>query len=149
MAMVRWDPFQDLIALQDRMNQLFDQTWARSRRERGGGVLEAWSPAVDVYETPEGIVLKADLPGLNKDDIDIQVQDNSVTLKGERRLEKEVEQENYLRVERSYGTFHRTFTLPTAIQSDKIRAVFKDGVLEVNIPKVEEAKPKQIKIEVK
>lgn len=149
MAMVRWDPFQDLIALQDRMNQLFDQTWARSRREREGVVAAAWSPAVDVYETPEGIVLKAELPGLNKEDIDIQIKDNTVTLKGERHVEKDVKQENYLRVERAHGAFHRTFTLPTAIQTEKVRAVFKDGVLELNIPKAEDAKPKQIKIEVK
>lgn len=149
MAMVRWDPFQDLIALQDRMNQLFDQTWARSRREREGVVAAAWSPAVDVYETPEGIVLKVELPGLNKEDIDIQIKDNTVTLKGERHVEKDVKQENYLRVERAHGAFHRTFTLPTAIQTEKVRAVFKDGVLELNIPKAEDAKPKQIKIEVK
>ncbi len=109
----------------------------------------AWSPAVDVYETSEGIVLKAELPGLNKEDIDIQIKDNTVTLKGERHVEKDVKEENYLRVERAYGAFHRTFTLPTAIQTEKVRAVFKDGVLELNIPKAEDAKPKQIKIEVK
>ncbi|MEA3509232.1 MAG: Hsp20/alpha crystallin family protein [candidate division NC10 bacterium] len=149
MAVVRWDPFQDLITLQDRMNQIFEQTLARSRGDREGVVASAWSPPVDIYETAESLVLRAELPGLSKENIDIQVRDNRLTLKGERRHEKEVKQENYLRVERAYGTFQRAFALPTDIQPDKIRATFKDGVLEVKIPKAEAAKPKHIKVEVK
>ncbi|MFQ5532316.1 MAG: Hsp20/alpha crystallin family protein [Candidatus Methylomirabilales bacterium] len=149
MAITRWDPFHDLISLQERMNRLFDQTMARSRGEKEGMVGSSWAPAVDIYETADSVVLNAELPGLSKDDIDIQVRDNVLTLKGERRLEREVKQENYLRVERAYGSFQRAFTLPASIQADKIRAVFKNGVLEVSIPKVAEAKPKQIKIEVK
>lgn len=149
MAIVRWDPFQDLISLQERMNRLFDQTVARPRGEHEGLNAGSWSPPVDIYETAESIVLKAELPGLSKDDVDIQVRDNALILKGERTMKKEVREENYLRVERAYGSFQRAFTLPTAIQADKIRAVFKEGVLEVIIPKAEEAKPKQIKIEVK
>ena len=149
MAIVRWDPFQDLISLQERMNRLFEQTLDRSRGEREGMVAGTWAPAVDIYETPDSIVLQAELPGLSKDDIDIQVRDNVLTLKGERRSEKEVKEGNYLRVERAYGGFQRAFTLPAAVQADKIRAVFKDGVLDVSIPKAEEAKPKQIKIDVK
>jgi len=149
MAIVRWNPFQDLVSLQERMNRLFEQTLDRSRGEREVMVAGAWAPAVDIYETPESIVLQAELPGLGKDDIDIQVRDNVLTLKGERRSEKEVKEGNYLRVERAYGGFQRAFTLPAAVQADKIRAVFKDGVLDVSIPKAEEAKPKQIKIEVK
>jgi len=149
MAIVRWDPFQDLISLQERMNRLFEQTLDHSRGEREGMVAGTWAPAVDIYETPDSIVLQAELPGLSKDDIDIQVRDNVLTLKGERRSEKEVKEGNYLRVERAYGGFQRAFTLPAAVQADKIRAVFKDGVLDVSIPKVEEAKPKQIKIDVK
>ena len=149
MAIVRWDPFQDLISLQERMNRLFEQTLDRSRGEREGMVPGTWAPAVDIYETPDSIVLQAELPGLSKDDIDIQVRDNVLTLKGDRRSEKEVKEGNYLRVERAYGGFQRAFTLPAAVQADKIRAVFKDGVLDVSIPKAEEAKPKQIKIDVK
>ncbi|MCI0484043.1 MAG: Hsp20/alpha crystallin family protein [candidate division NC10 bacterium] len=149
MAIVRWNPFQDLVSLQERMNRLFEQTLDRSRGEREVMVAGTWAPAVDIYETPESIVLQAELPGLGKDDIDIQVRDNVLTLKGERRSEKEVKEGNYLRVERAYGGFQRAFTLPAAVQADKIRAVFKDGVLDVSIPKAEEAKPKQIKIEVK
>jgi len=149
MAVVRWDPFQDLITLQDRMNQIFEQTLNRSRGEREGVPASAWSPPVDIYETAENLILKAELPGLSKDDIDIQVRDNRLTLKGERRHEKEVKEENYLRVERAYGTFQRVFSLPADIQPDKIRATFTDGVLEVTIPKAEVAKPKQITVEVK
>jgi len=149
MAIVRWDPFQDLASLQDRMNRLFEQTLAPFRRDREGMIAGIWAPAVDIHETPDSVVLKAELPGLTTNDIDIQVRDNVLTLKGERRLEKEVQEENYFRVERAYGSFQRAFTLPAAIRADKIRAVFKDGVLEVNIPKAEEAKPKQIKIEVR
>ncbi|MFQ5801510.1 MAG: Hsp20/alpha crystallin family protein [Candidatus Methylomirabilales bacterium] len=149
MAVVRWDPFQDLITLQDRMNQIFEQTLARSRGDREGVMASSWSPPVDIYETAESLVLRAELPGLSKEDIDIQVRDNRLTLKGERRHEKEVKQENYLRVERAYGAFQRAFALPMDIQPDKIRAAFKDGVLEVNIPKAETAKPKHIKVEVK
>ena len=149
MAVVRWDPFQDLITLQDRMNHIFEQTMARSRGEREGVGASAWSPPVDIYETADSLMLKAELPGLSKDDIDIQVRDNRLTLKGERRHEKETKEENYLRVERVYGTFQRVFSLPTDVQPDKIRATFKDGVLEVIIPKAEAAKPKHIKVEVK
>ncbi|MFQ5881195.1 MAG: Hsp20/alpha crystallin family protein [Candidatus Methylomirabilales bacterium] len=149
MTIVRWDSFQDLVSLQDRMDRLFEQTLVRSRGDREGVIAGTWAPAVDIYETAESVALKAELPGLSKDDIDIQVRDNTLTLKGERRLEKEVKRENCLRVERAYGSFQRAFTLPAAIQADKIRAVFKDGVLEVNVPKAEEAKPKQIRIEVK
>ena len=149
MAIVRWDPFQDLISLRERMNRLFEQTLDRSRGEGEGMAAGTWAPAVDIYETPDSIVLQAELPGLSKDDIDIQVRDNVLTLKGERRSEKEVKEGNYLRVERAYGGFQRAFTLPAAVQADRIRAVFKDGVLDVSIPKAEEAKPKQIKIEVK
>lgn len=149
MAVVRWDQFQGLITLQDRMNHIFEQTLARSRGDREGVVASAWSPPVDIYETAESLVLRAELSGLSKEDIDIQVRDNRLTLKGERRHEKDVKQENYLRVERAYGTFQRAFALPTDIQPDKIRATFKDGVLEVNIPKAEAAKPKHIKVEVK
>jgi HSP20 family protein len=148
MAIVRWDPFQDLASLQDRMNRIFEQTLSRFQGDREGLIAGAWAPVVDIYETPDSVVLKAELPGLSTQDIDIQVRDNVLTLKGERRLQKEVKEESYLRLERAYGSFQRAFTLPAAIQADKIRAVFKDGVLEVNIPKAEEAKPKQIKIEV-
>jgi len=148
MAVVKWDPFRDLLSIQDRMNRLFEQTLSRSRSEEGIAA-STWTPAVDIYETPETIVLKAELPGLSREDIEIQIRDNALTLNGERRFAKDVQQENYLRIERAYGAFQRSFTLPATIQQDKIRAVFRDGVLELTLPKAEEAKPKKIAIEVR
>jgi len=150
MAIVRWDPFRDLMTIQDRMNRLFDQTLSKTRTDDDEGLTAStWSPSVDIYETADSVVLKAELPGLSRENIDIQVRDNTLTLKGERKFEREVKDENYLRIERSYGAFQRAFNLPSVIQQDKIKAVFKEGVLEVTMPKAEEAKPKQVKIEVK
>jgi len=150
MAIVRWDPFRDLMTIQERMNRLFDQTLSKTRTEDEEGLTAStWSPAVDIYETADSIVLKAELPGLSRENIDIQVRDNTLTLKGERKFEREVKDENYLRIERSYGAFQRGFSLPAVIQQDKIKATFKEGVLEVSMPKAEEAKPTQVKIEVK
>ncbi len=148
MAVVKWDPLRDLISIQDRMNRLFDQTLSRSRAEEGIAA-STWIPAVDIYETPEMIVLKAELPGVTREDIDIQIRENALTLRGERRFAKDVQEENYLRIERVYGTFQRSFTLPTTIRQEGIKAVFKDGVLELMLPKAEEAKPKKIAIEVR
>lgn len=147
MAVVKWDPFRDLLSIQDRMNKLFEQTLSRSRAEEGIAP-STWTPAVDIYETPEAIVLQADLPGLRREDIDIQIQDNTLALRGERRFAKDVREENYLRIERAYGAFQRSFTLPATIQQENIRAVFRDGILELTLPKAEEAKPKKIAIEV-
>jgi HSP20 family protein len=150
MAIVRWDPFRDVTTLQERMNRLFDQALSRTRMDDEEGLTASmWSPAVDIFETSDSIVMKAELPGVSRDNIDIRVQDNTLMLKGERKFEREVKEENYLRIERSYGAFQRAFNLPTVVQQDKIKAVFKDGVLEVTMPKAEEAKPKQVKIDVK
>ncbi|MFI5340642.1 MAG: Hsp20/alpha crystallin family protein [Candidatus Methylomirabilales bacterium] len=148
MAVVKWDPLRDLLSIQDRMNRLFEQTLSRSRAEEGIAA-STWSPAVDIYETPETIVMKAELPSLSREDIEIHIRDNTLTLRGERRFAKEVQQESYLRIERAYGAFQRSFTLPATIQQDKIRAVFRDGVLELTLPKAEEAKPKKVAIEVR
>lgn len=148
MAVVKWDPLRDLLSIQERMNKLFEQTLSRSRAEEAIGA-STWMPVVDVYETPETIVLQAELPGLTREDIEIQVREHTLTLKGERRFAKEVQDENYLRIERAYGPFQRSFSLPTTVQQEKIRAVFRDGVLELTLPKSEGAKPKRISIEVR
>ena len=149
MAIVRWDPFRDLMGLQERMNELFERTLRRRGPEDEVLAPATWSPAVDIYETDEKLVLKVELPGLKKEDINIEVRDNTLTLKGERKFEKEVKEENYHRIERVYGSFHRPFTLPSTIKQEKIEAAFKDGILEISLPKAEEAKPKQISIQVK
>lgn len=152
-AIVRWDPFRDVMTLQDRMNRLFDQALSKTRIDRvddeEGLNTSTWVPAVDIFETADSVVVKAELPGVSRENIDIQVRDNTLTLKGERKFEREIQDENYLRIERSYGAFHRAFSLPTVIRQDKVKAALRDGVLEVTLPKAEEAKPKQVKIEVK
>lgn len=146
--MVR-DPWKDFGTLQDRINRLFDQT-LRTFNPEGEEELErgTWAPAVDIHETDDSFVVKADLPGMNKEDIQIDIKDSTLTLKGEKKFEQQVSKDNYIRVERTYGTFIRSFTLPQNVDPDKIKAKYKDGVLELTLPKKEEAKPKQIKVDV-
>jgi len=148
MTLIRWDPFREMSALQERMNRLFSDVRAQAP-VRGEEIVQgAWIPAVDIFETNEAIVLKAELPGITAQDISVEVKDNTLTLKGENKFEKEVKEENYHRVERSYGSFQRAFTLPGTIHQEKVKAKFKDGILEITLPKVEEAKPKQVKVEI-
>ncbi len=150
MAIVRWwDPLRDLSSIQDKMNQLFEDTFSRTQGREHALAKGMWTPAVDIYETDEAVIVKAELPGLDKNQIGVEVKDGILTLHGERKLEKEVKEENYHRIERTYGTFHRSFSLPSSVEQEKIGAKFKDGVLEVTLPKREQAKLKQIKVDVK
>lgn len=149
MAIVRWwDPWKDLALVQEKMNRLFEDTIARRGREEGLGAA-MWSPDVDIYETENAIVVKAEVPGVDKDQIAIEVKDGTLTLRGERKFEKEVKEENYHRMERSYGGFMRSFSVPSSVDAERIGARLKDGVLEVTLPKAEKAKPRQIKVDVK
>jgi HSP20 family protein len=148
MAIVRWEPFRDLITLQDRMNRLFDERFGRLRAGDESMDSGAWSPAVDIYETDHDIVVKAELPEMKEKDIDIRLENNILTLKGERKFEKVTREENYHRVERAYGAFSRSFTLPTSVDQDKINAEYKDGVLKITLPKKAETKSKQIKVNI-
>jgi HSP20 family protein len=146
MSVVRWEPFRELMTLQDRMNRLFHET--RARNDEDWALGGSWAPAVDIYEKDGNIVLKAELPGLDPKDVDIRVENNVLTLRGERKLDNEVQQESYHRVERSYGSFSRSFTLPNVVDTGNIKAEYKDGVLRLTLPKREEAKPRQIQIDV-
>src|SRR3989440_833171 len=145
MAVVRWDPFRDLGMLQDRMNRLFDDA-GRVWRTDEPAATTSWSPSVDIFETEGEIVVKAELPGMNREDITLHLENNVLTLRGERKFEKETKDENYHRIERSYGNFSRSFSIPATVDEEKIRADYKDGVLKIALPKKEQAKPKQIKI---
>src|SRR5229473_8405128 len=145
MAVVRWDPFRDLGLLQDRMNRLFDDA-GRTWRTDEPAATTSWSPSVDIFETEGEIVVKAELPGVDRKDITLHLENNVLTLKGERRFEKETKEENYHRIERSYGNFSRSFSIPATVDEEKIRADYKDGVLKIVLPKKEQSKPKQIKI---
>ena len=145
MAVVRWDPFRDLSTLQDRMNRLFDDA-GRGWRNDEPSATTSWSPSVDIFETEGEIVVKAELPGMDRKDIVLNLEKNVLTLKGERRFEKETKDDNYHRIERSYGSFSRAFSIPATVEEDKIRAEYKDGVLRIVLPKKEQAKAKQIRI---
>ncbi|HSL99280.1 MAG TPA: Hsp20/alpha crystallin family protein [Candidatus Limnocylindria bacterium] len=147
MTLIRWtDPFRDITTLQDRMNQLFGNFPDRGHGREEGLGKGVWMPAVDIYETKDAICVRAELPGVDKDAIGVEVKDGVLVLRGERKFEKEVKEENYHRIERSYGIFHRSFTLPSSVDGEKVTARMKDGVLQVDLPKKEQAKPKQIKI---
>lgn len=146
MALIRWDPFRDLLSLQDRMNRLFEESMTSNKVFEEALTTGVWSPVVDIYETDTSVILKAELPGMTKDDIVIEINENNLVLKGERKFQKDIREENYHRIERSYGTFSRSFTLPETVDKEKISASFKEGILEITIPKIEGAKPKQIEI---
>ena len=148
MALIRWDPFREVSALQERMNRLFSDLRSSSPFREEEITQGPLVPPVDIYETEDSLVFKAELPGVTKEDITVEVKDNTMTLKGEKRFQKEVKEEGYHRVERAYGAFQRAFTLPGMVEQDKVKAKFKDGILEIVLPKAEKAKPKQVKVEV-
>jgi HSP20 family protein len=131
--------------LQERMNRLFEDA-GRGIRSDEPASTTTWSPAVDIFETDGDIVVKAELPGMDRKDITLNLENNVLTLRGERRFEKETKEENYHRIERSYGGFSRAFSIPSMVDEERIRADYKDGVLKIVLPKKEQAKPKQIKI---
>jgi len=143
--LTRWEPSRGVSTLQDQVNRLFNQAFTKTDEEAS---LTAWAPAVDIYETEHELVVKADLPEVDPKDLDIRVENNILTIRGERKFEKKVNEENYLRVERSYGSFARSFTLASTVNSEAINADYQNGVLTLSIPKREEAKPKQIKVNV-
>lgn len=143
MALVRWDPARELDSLQGDMNRLFDRFFD-GRGTNGGS--RRWVPAMDLVETDADLVLRADLPGMSKEDVEIEVKDNVLTVSGERRSESEEKGEGFHRVERSFGRFSRALTLPRGVDADRVNAEFTDGVLEVRIPKPEETKPTRIEI---
>jgi HSP20 family protein len=145
MALVRWDPVRDLDSLQDDMNRLFDRFFG-DRPGDGGSQARRWMPAMDLAETENDLVLRADLPGMSEDDIDIEVKDGVLTVSGERKAEQEEKGEGYHRVERAFGTFSRSLSLPDGVDPDKVEAKFEDGVLEVRIPKPAETKPTRVQI---
>jgi HSP20 family protein len=140
--MTRWEPFRDLARIQDEMARLFED------RRFGAGESVGWTPACDIYEDEEGVSLRFELAGVEPKDVEVRFENGVLTLKGERKLEKEEKRENYHRVELSYGTFTRSFSLPGTVDAEKIRAESKNGVLTVTLPKKPEAKPRSIQVKV-
>src|SRR6266699_1137601 len=145
-TVVRYDPFRELSTLHDQVNRVFNETIFRGHNE--DSAIATWAPAVDIYETPNELVVKADLPDVEEKDIDIRIENNLLTIRGERKFEKNVSEDNYLRVERTYGAFSRSFSLPNTVNAEAIRAEYKNGVLTVTLPKREESKPRQVKVSV-
>ena len=144
-TMNRWEPSRGATTLQEQLNRVLGDMLERAGDESN---LTPWAPAVDIFETEHQLVVKADLPDVNPQDLDIRVENNILTIRGERKFENEVNEENYLRVERSYGSFSRSFSLANSVKSDAIKADYQNGALTLSIPKREEAKPKQIKVNV-
>ena len=145
-SITRWDPFRNLTSLQEQVNRLFDSSF---KANTDNSALTTWAPAVDIYETENELVIKADLPDMEEKDIDVRVENNMLTIRGERKFEESVKEDNYLRVERAYGSFSRSFSLPNTVDTAAIQANYKNGVLRVHLPKRAESKPKQVKINVK
>jgi HSP20 family protein len=143
--MNRWEPARGSMSLQDQLSRVFGELPERTGEESN---LTAWAPAVDIYETENDLVIKADLPEVDPQDLDIRVANNILTIRGERKFEKKVDEQNYLRIERAYGAFTRSFSLANSVKSEEIKAEYQNGTLTLHIPKREETKPKQIKVNV-
>jgi HSP20 family protein len=144
MNIIKYDPFREMRSLQDEVNRLFASSF--SRGDDNELMRGAWSPSVDIFENKDQIVLEADLPGMRPEDVDISIENNLLTIRGERRFEKKDEGDNFHRVERSYGSFTRSFTLPPTVSSENANAEFENGLLRLTLAKREEAKPRRIEI---
>jgi len=148
MAIMRWRPWGDLVSVEDEMNRLFGDFFGQLPARRAWAV-ERWSPAVDISENNDKIHVDVEIPGMKKEDIKVSLENNVLMLKGEKKQEREINEENCHRLERRYGSFVRSFELPVRVKADQIKAAYKNGVLHVELPKAEEVKPKEIPIEVK
>jgi HSP20 family protein len=146
MVITRWDPFRELSTLQNRVNSLFQDYGRNSQDELTAS--GSFIPAVDVYEDEHKVTLKLEVPGVKQEDLDVQVEKNTLTIRGERKFEKEEKEENFQRIERRYGSFSRSFTLPNTIDTESVNASYEHGVLKIELAKREEAKPKQIKVNI-
>jgi HSP20 family protein len=146
-VIARWDPFREFSTLQDRMNRLFRESYGPEARDESLTTSQ-FAPPVDVYEDEHNVVLKVEVPGIDEKDIDVRVENNVLTVHGERKVEKEEKEENFRRIERQYGSFTRTFTLPSTVDAEKIQADYDKGILKIVLPKKAEAKPKSIKVNV-
>ena len=146
MAIVRWEPLRELSSLQNEVNRLFNTVFDAPAHQTGGGAVRRWMPAMDLLETPEHFVLRADLPGMSESDVSIEVEDGTLTVSGERKADHEARQEGYVRVERAFGAFSRSLSLPQGVDAGAVTASFDKGVLEVRIPKPEQRKPRKIAI---
>ena len=142
----RWDPFRELNTITDRMNRLFNETYGTQSREEG--LTSSFVPAVDIYEDEHYVTVKMEVPGIDQKDIDVRLENNTLTVRGERKFDKEEKEENFHRIERRYGSFYRAFTLPNTLDAEKVQADYENGILKIKLAKKAEAKPKQIKVNI-
>jgi HSP20 family protein len=147
MALARWTPMGHLQSFQDEMNRMFNQFFRGGAGEEGGWGHYTWTPPVDIYETDDALVFTADLPGVSKDEVSIEVHQNTLTLRGERKRDAAVKEDDYHRLERAYGSFQRSFVLPAIVAQEKVQATYREGILELRLPKLESAKPRRIAIQ--
>ncbi len=148
MTVVRWDPFKNIVTLQDRINRLFDDAFPRPTGDEEDLAACAWRPLVDIFEEEDGVVIQMDLPGVNKEDVSVEVKNNLLSIQGQRQLESPASDERYYRRERTCGNFQRSFTLRSPIAPESVKASFKNGVLTVRIPKPQEELPKKISVSI-
>jgi HSP20 family protein len=148
MSVMRWDPFKNISTLQDRINRLFEDAFPRAADEEEGLATCAWRPAVDIFETDEGVVVQVDLPGVKKEDVSVEVKNNLLVIQGLRQVDVPLNEDRYYRRERSCGSFQRSFALRGSVPPDSIKATFKNGVLTVLVPRPEEEKPKKISVSI-
>jgi len=149
MKLTRWEPFKEVLSLRDEIDRLFSEAFFRPSITEVRGELRDWVPMVDIFEDSDHLLIKAELPEMDMKDIDLRIDNNTLTIKGERKLESEDKKENYQRIERVYGSFYRTFSLPSSVDVEKVKATYDKGVLRIDLPKREEVKPRAIPIEVK
>lgn len=149
MSMIRWNPFDELASLRESMDKLFDDLLTTRRPgQRGETAPILWQPAIEAYETDQDLVIRAELPGIDPKNVEISVSGDTLTIKGEARAEQDEKRRNYHRRELRYGSFVRSLTLPTGVQGDQAKAAYRNGILEIRVPKSERAKPKSVKVEV-
>jgi HSP20 family protein len=148
MSLVRWDPFKNMATLQDRINRLFDDAFPRSAGGDEDLSASAWHPLVDIFETDQGVSILVDLPGVNKEDVSVEVKENVLTIQGERKTDQTVPDDRYFRRERAIGAFQRSFATHAIISPGDITATFKNGVLKIQVPKPQEVKPKQVSVDI-
>ena len=146
-VLTRWDPFREFATLQDRMNRLFRESYGPEGREESL-TSTTFAPPVDVYEDEHKVTLKLEIPGVNQQDVDIRLENSTLTVRGERKFDKEEKEENFHRIERRYGSFTRSFTLPNTVNAEDVSANYENGILKIKLGKRAEAKPKQIKVNV-
>jgi HSP20 family protein len=147
MTTVKWNPLREFATLREEFERAFDDSLFRSET-RGVQSPTAWVPPVDIYETADRIVLKTEIPGINRDEVMVEISENTLTLSGEKRMEREVEEANYHRLERVFGRFERRFSLTESVDREKVKAVYKDGVLEISLPKLGRVQPIQVKVKI-